>query len=181
MTSSRKLTELSLFTGAGGGLIGTSIYLKIKTIGMVEFNEHCQKILLQRQKDKHLDKCPIFGDIREFISSGVAKSYKGMVDIITGGFPCQPFSSAGLRKAEDDERNMWPSTKETVRIIQPRFFFFENVSNLLTFEYAKTIFGDVAKLGYDIKWSVLSAKDVGAFHKRDRLWFFGEKTNNSNS
>lgn len=171
----KELRELSLFSGSGGGLIATSIFLGIRTVGYVEFNDYCQRILKQRILDGHLHEAPIFGDIRAFISQGYAKSYKGMVDIITGGFPCQPFSSAGKRKAEEDERNMWPSTEETIRIIQPRFLFLENVPNLLNFQYIHTIFGDLAKIGYDIKWSVLSAKDMGALHKRDRLWIFGER------
>jgi len=175
------LKELSLFSGAGGGLIGTSLHLGIETIGMVEYNEYCQKVLIQRQKDELLHKCPIFGDIRTFNSEGYAKAYKGMVDIITGGPPCQPFASSGLRQAEDDERDMWPATQETVRIIQPRFFFFENVSNMLNFPYTYSIFGNLSKLGYDIRWSTLSAKDVGALHKRNRLWIFGKKTSSDNN
>ncbi|MDP8268194.1 MAG: DNA cytosine methyltransferase [Candidatus Tenebribacter davisii] len=178
MTKKLKLRELSLFSGVGGGLIGTSLFLDIKTIGMVEWDAYCQKILQQRQEDGLLDKCPIFGDIQEFNKQGYAKAYKGMVDIITGGPPCQPYSSAGLRKAEDDERDMWPATKETIRIIQPRFFIFENVPNLLSFPYIYSIFGDLSKLGYNIRWSTLSAKDVGALHKRNRLWIFGERNSN---
>ena len=173
------MRELSLFTGSGGGLIATSIFLGIQTIGMVEYNEYCQKVLQKRQSENMLDQCPIFGDIREFIKQGFAESYKGMVDIITGGFPCQPFSASGLRRAQEDPRNMWPSTKETIRIIQPRFLFLENVSNLLTFAYTQSIFGSLAEMGYDAKWSLLSAKDIGSYIKRDRIWIFAEKNGSS--
>jgi DNA (cytosine-5)-methyltransferase 1 len=167
--------ELSLFSGNGGGLIATTIFLNIRTVGYVEFNPYCQKVISQRIKDGHLHEAPIFSNIKTFISEGYAKEYKGMVDIITGGFPCQPFSSAGLHKAQEDERNMWPATQEVIRIIQPRFLFLENVENLLHFQYVQHIFGGLAKIGYNAQWTVLSAKDIGAFFKRDRLWIFGER------
>jgi len=177
----KNLTELSLFTGGGGGLIATSLFMGIRTIGMVEFNEDAQNMLLQRQKDNMLDKCPIFGDIREFIKQGFAESYKGMVDLVTGGFPCQPFSSSGQRAAQNDPRNMWPSTREVIRIVQPRFFFLENVANLLHFPYIQQIFGEMAEIGYNVAWTVLSAKDIGAFHGRNRIWFLGQRGDDSHS
>ena len=170
-----KLRELSLFTGGGGGVIATSLFMGIRTVGMVEFNDYCQKVLQKRQDEKLLDQCPIFGDIRQFVSQGYAQAYTGMVDLVTGGFPCQGYSAAGLRKAEKDERNMWPSTKEVIRIVQPRFCFLENVGNLRTFSYIQYIFGSLAEIGYDAKWTVLSASDIGALHRRDRFWIFAER------
>jgi len=177
----KTLKELSLFSGGGGGLIATALFMQIQTVGMVEFNEDCQKILIQRQKDGLMHKCPIFGDIKSFVSEGYAEAYKGMVDIITGGWPCQPYANSGLRKAQEDERNMWPTTKETIRIIQPKFLFLENVSTLLTFPYIQEIFGDLAQIGYNARWTVLPAKDIGAIHKRDRVWIFGQKNNSANN
>lgn len=81
------MNELSLFSGAGGGLLTSKYLLGWKTIGMVEYNEYCQKVLQQRQKDGLLDKCPIFGDINEFIKGGYAGSYQGLADVISAGFP----------------------------------------------------------------------------------------------
>jgi len=162
--------ELSLFSGVGGGLLASKYFLGWETIGYVEYEEYCQKVLKQRIADGLLDAAPIFGDIRAFISEGYAEAYKGMVDVITGGFPCQPFSVAGKGLGEDDPRNMWPSTIECIRIIRPLFAFLENVPNLLTHEYARRIFGDLAESGYDVRWRVLSAAEVGAPHFRDRIW-----------
>lgn len=163
------MNELSLFTGAGGGLLGTKL-LGWNHIGYVENNEYCQKVLAQRIKDGFLDEAPIFGDIRAFIGEGYAEAYQGMVDVITAGFPCQPFSSAGRRKSADDDRNMWPETIRCIREISPRFAFLENVPGLISCGYLGTILGDLAESGYDCRWRVLSAAEVGAPHKRDRLW-----------
>jgi len=81
------MRELSLFSGAGGGLLATKYLLGFRTVGMVEYDPYCQRVLMQRQADGLLDQCPIFGDIRDFIKEGWAGSYAGMVDIITAGFP----------------------------------------------------------------------------------------------
>lgn len=164
------MRELSLFTGAGGGLLGTHHLLGWRCVGYVEWDEYCQKIIEQRIKDGLLAEAPIYGDIRAFIGEGFATAYKGMVDVITAGFPCQPFSVAGKQKGEDDPRNMWPATIECIRRIQPRWALLENVPGLLTTGYIKRIFGDLAEAGYDARWCVLGASDVGGLHKRKRLW-----------
>ena len=164
------MNELSLFTGAGGGLLATKHLLGWKTIGYVEIDEYCQAILAQRIQDGLLDPAPIFGDIRLFINKGYAEAYQGLVDVITGGFPCQPFSVAGQRKGEQDERNLWPFTIECLRIIRPRYAFLENVPGLLATSYIKRIYGDLAEAGYDAQWCVLGADDMGAFHHRKRVF-----------
>lgn len=163
------MNELSLFSGAGGGLLGSKI-LGWRTIGMVEYDPYCQKILKQRIADGILDAAPIFGDIRRFIDEGYAEPYRGRVDVLTGGFPCQPFSVAGKGAGEDDPRNMWPATIECIRIIRPRLVFLENVPGLLAHAYIRRIFGDLAESGYDCRWDVIGADDVGANHRRQRLW-----------
>ena len=125
--------------------------------GYVEYNDYCQRVIRARIDDGILDDAPIFGDIRTFISDGYADSYQGMVDVVTGGFPCQPFSVAGKQQGADDSRNMWPETLAVLRIIRPRFAFLENVPGLLAHPYARRIFGDLAESGYDCRWRVLSA------------------------
>ena len=170
------MRELSLFSGAGGGLLGTKL-LGWEAIGYVEFNDYCQRVIKQRIDDGILDNAPIFGDIRTFISEGYAESYLGMVDVITAGFPCQPFSVAGKQKGEDDERNMWPATIECIRRIRPPFLLLENVPGLLVSGYYGTILGNLDTAGYDTRWMCLSAKDCGAPHRRERLWIYGSNTN----
>lgn len=163
------MRELSLFSGAGGGLLG-SLLLGWEPIGYVEFNDYCQRVIAQRIADGILPNAPIFGDVRAFVSEGYAASYQGMVDVLSGGFPCQPFSVAGKRAGADDPRNMWPATAECVRLIRPRYCFFENVPGLLNSGYFGTVVADLAACGYGVRWRVLSAAEVGAPHKRDRLW-----------
>lgn len=160
---------LSLFTGAGGGLLGENL-LGWKHIGYVEYDNYCQQVIAQRIEDGYLDRAPIFGDIRAFIDQGYAASYTGLVDVITAGFPCQPFSVAGKQQGEDDERNMWPETLQCISIIRPRYAFLENVPGLLAHEYFGRILGDLAESRYDVKYRILSAAEMGAPHKRDRLW-----------
>ena len=87
------MNELSLFTGSGGGILGTKL-LGFKHIGYVEINEFNQKIIAQRIRDGYIDNAPIFNDIKTFISDGYCELYKGITDIVTGGFPCQDISVA---------------------------------------------------------------------------------------
>lgn len=162
---------LSLFSGAAGGDLGLQHLLGWNCKGYVEWDKYCCRVLEQRIKDGLLSDAPIFcGDIREWIRLGYAASYQGMVGAIAGGFPCQPFSVAGKRAGADDPRNMWPATVECLRIIRPRFALLENVPGLLAAGYFDTIIGELTESGYDCRWRVLSAAEVGAPHKRDRLW-----------
>lgn len=162
------LNELILFTGAGGGLLGTKL-LGWRAIGYVEKEEYCQRVIAQRIADGIVDEAPIFGDIRIFNNEWV-RSYQGLVDVITAGFPCQPFSVAGKQIGEADERNMWPETIKSIRLVRPRFCLLENVPGLLASGYFGTILGDLAESGYDCRWRILSAAEVGAPHLRKRLW-----------
>ena len=165
------MKELSLFSGAGGGVLGTQL-LGWETIGYVEYNEYCQRVIRQRIEDGCLDNAPIFSDVNAFISEGYADAYKGMVGVISAGFPCQPFSVAGKKAAEDDPRNCWPQTLNIIRRVRPRYCLLENVGGLLSrkHRYFETILKDLAESGYDAWWKVISAAEVGGPHKRDRLW-----------
>ena len=160
------MNELSLFSGAGGGLLASKYLLGWRTVCYVEWDKYCQRVLQARIRDGLLDDAPIYGDIRTFDG----RSWRGCVDIVTAGFPCQPFSVAGKRQAENDERNMWPDTIRVIREIQPRWCLLENVSGLLATGYIGEIFRDLAESGFDCAWRRLSAAEVGAAHRRDRLW-----------
>jgi DNA (cytosine-5)-methyltransferase 1 len=171
------MNELSLFTGVGGGLLGTML-LGWQCVGAVEFADYPVRVLEARQNDGHLEKFPIWHmDIREF-NERIAPMYRGVVDVVSAGFPCQPFSVAGQQRGADDPRNMWPATIECIRLVRPRFCFLENVPGLLNSGYFGTILGDLAESGYDARWRILSAAELGAPHKRDRLWIVGHTQHN---
>ncbi len=163
------MNELSLFTGAGGGVLGTTM-LGFKHIGYVEWNEHCQQVIAQRIRDGLISNAPLFGDIRKFNSEGYAESYKGLADVVSAGFPCQPFSASGHQLGEDDPRNMWPATIATIRTVRPKIAWLENVPALLANKYIRRIFADLAKLGMSIRWGVLGTGETGGICTGKRLW-----------
>jgi len=112
------LTELSLFSGYGGFSLGLRLSgLKTRTVAYVEWERYPQEIIKARIKDGLLDDAPIFADISSFRG----EQFRGLVDIITGGFPCQPHSVAGLKQGASDERNLWPETLRVVSEVGPRY------------------------------------------------------------
>ena len=163
------MRELSLFTGAGGGLLGTKL-LGFQHVGYVEWNEYCQRVIAARIRDGYLDNAPIFGDIDAFISEGFASSYQGLVDVVTGGFPCQPHSVAGRKLAGADSRDRWPSTREVILQVQPRFCLLENVPGIVSNGYISQVLGDLAEMGFNAEWGCISAGAFGASHLRNRWW-----------
>lgn len=160
--------ELALFAGAGGGILG-GILCGFKTVCAVEKDQFCRQVLLRRQIDGVLPLFPIWDDIGSFDGG----PWRGLVDVITAGFPCQPFSVAGKKLGEYDSRNLWPDTIRVIRDVGPGFVFLENVPGLLTSGYFGRILGDLAEAGLDVGWLCLSAADVGARHRRQRLWICG--------
>lgn len=163
------MNELALFAGVGGGLLGSHL-LGWRCVCAVEVEPFCREIMLRRQRDGVFPVFPIWDDIRSFDG----RPWRGIVDVVTAGFPCQPFSVAGKRQGEDDERNLWPETIRIIREVGPRFALLENVPGLLAHRYFGTILGDLAESGYNARWRVLSAAEVGAPHRRDRLWILAD-------
>ena len=163
------MNELSLFSGAGGSALA-SLILGHRVIGYVERDVYCQRVLAARIADGILEPAPIFRSVEAFIGEGYAERYRGVAELVTAGFPCQPFSVAGKRSGGGDARNLWPQTAEVLGIVRPRLAFLENVGGLLSSGYFETVLGDLAALGFDAEWIVLSAADVGAPHIRARLW-----------
>jgi len=157
--------ELALFAGAGGGLLGSSL-LGWRTVCAVEVEPFCREILLRRQRDGLLDLFPVWDDVRTF----AGRPWRGAVDVVTAGFPCQPFSVAGAMRGADDDRNLWPETARILGEVRPRYAFLENVPGLLTSGYFDTVLGDLDALGFDATWDCLPASAIGAPHRRDRLW-----------
>ena len=169
-----QLRELSLFSGYGGLSLGLRLAnLNVRTVAYVEWSKYPQEILKARIKDGYLDDAPIFSDISAFRG----EQFRGVVDIITGGFPCQPHSVAGAKRGATDQKNLWPDTLRVIREVAPRFVLLENVPGILsgsvderTPAYGGVVVGELASLGYSVHWRTIGADDVGAPHRRKRWW-----------
>ena len=155
---------LDLFSGIGGFSLGLE-RAGMETIAFCEFEPHAQEVLR-----KHWPDVPIHSDVRKLDG----KQYRGTVDVVTGGFPCQDLSTAGKQVGFSGERSSL--YREMLRIIsdcRPRYAIFENVTGLLTGESGRW-FGqflyDLAEIGFDAEWHCISASELGAYHHRDRVW-----------
>jgi DNA (cytosine-5)-methyltransferase 1 len=160
-----KVNELALFAGAGGGILG-GMLLGWRTVAAVEIEDYPRRVLLQRQADGILHRFPIWDDVTTFDGH----PWRGKVDVISGGFPCQDISSAGKGAGITGSRSgLWGEMARIIGEVRPRFVFVEN-SPVLTSRGLGTVLGDLAKMGYDAKWGVLGACDASAPHKRNRIW-----------
>lgn len=159
------MNELALFAGGGGGLYG-SLLLGHTPVCAVEILPYNQKVLLQRQCDGVFPRFPVWDDARTFDGN----PWRGHVDIVSGGFPCQDISAAGKGAGINGERSgLWGEMARIIREVQPRYVLVEN-SPMLTSRGLGRVLGDLAAMGFDAKWGVLGAHHVGAPHKRDRIW-----------
>jgi DNA (cytosine-5)-methyltransferase 1 len=165
MSDGMALRELALFAGAGGGILGGHL-LGWRTVCAVEYAAYPRSILLARQRDGILPAFPIWDDVRTFDG----RPWRGSVDIVTGGFPCQDISIAGSGAGLDGERSgLWTEMARIIGEVQPRFAFVEN-SPMLTSRGLDRVLGDLSTLGYDAVWGVVGADDAGAPHRRERIW-----------
>lgn len=159
------MNELALFAGAGGGILGGKI-LGWTTVCAVEIDDYARRVLMARQDDGSLPAFPIWDDVRTFDG----RPWNGLVDVITGGFPCQDISIAGTGAGLEGERSgLWREMRRIVGEVGPRFVLVEN-SPALTYRGLDQILADLASLGYDARWGVLGAIHAGAPHRRERIW-----------
>lgn len=160
-------THLSLFSGIGGLDIAAES-AGFKTVGQVEISDFCNKVL-----EKNFPGVERWKDVREFTVDGFRRR-TGMqtVDIISGGFPCQPHSLAGKRLASCDERDLWGEFRRIICGFRPQWVVAENVRGLLSSEHGRFFAGilrDFSEMGYNVGWCLLSAAAVGAIHRRERV------------
>lgn len=161
----QRLRTLHLFAGSGGGILSDILHGYIP-IGAVEIDEHCQQVLSQRQKDGVLPWFPIFEDVEKFDG----KRYRGLIDVIAGGFPCQDISAAGKGAGIEGERSgLWGEMARVIGEVRPKYVFVEN-SPLLVQRGLTTVLSDLTEMGYDEKWGIVGADDIGAPHVRKRIW-----------
>jgi len=168
------MNELALFAGAGGGILGGHL-LGWRTVCAVEWEAYPASVLCARQNDGLLESFPIWDDVQTFDG----KPWKGIVDVVSGGFPCQDISAAGKGDGLDGERSgMWKEMARIIGEVRPKYAFIEN-SPMLTFRGLERVLADLASMGFNAEWGVLSAADVGANHKRDRIWIVGKSAEQS--
>ncbi len=156
-------THGSLFSGIGGFDLAAE-WMGWENKFHCEWNEYGQKILKQKWP-----QAESYGDI----TTTDFTIWNGQIDIISGGFPCQPFSVAGKRKGEEDSRYLWPEMLRCIKEIEPTFVVAENVSGLVTMEDGKTLEGvllDLENEGYEVEPCLIPAASVGAWHRRERIW-----------
>ncbi len=162
------LTNLSLFSGAGGLDLGARMVGGFKTVAYVEFDRYAQGVLMSRMRSGDLDDAPIFEDVRTFDGT----SLRGSVDVMSGGFPCQDLSIAGKRGGvrEGNRSGLWFEYARIIREVGPRFVFVENVSGLLLGGNLGIVLGELAEMGFDAEWCMFPAGAVGAPHIRERVF-----------
>lgn len=165
-----KLRVLDLFSGIGGFSLGLERTGGFETVALCEIEEFPRKELA-----KHWPEVPVFRDVRELKGSDV-----GPVDIICGGFPCQDISTSGTGQGLDGERSgLWSEIARLAGDLRPSFIIVENSPNLLAGgngRWMGRVLGDLAALGYDAEWHVISAASVGAPHQRERVWIIAYPT-----
>lgn len=153
------LTLGSLCTGYGGLDLAVAQVLDVATAWVADPDPGAAQILAH-----HWPGVPNLGDITAVDWTTVAP-----VDVVCGGYPCQPFSYAGHRKGIDDDRHIWPYIAQAVRVLRPRLVFLENVAGHLSLGFGRVL-GDLAEAGYDAEWTCLRASDVGGAHRRERVF-----------
>lgn len=159
------MNELALFAGAGGGILGSHL-LGWRTVCAVERDAYAAQILAQRQNDGLLPIFPIWSDVCSFDPS----PWRGIVDVVSGGFPCQDIAICGRGDGIEGARSgLWKQMASIISAIRPSYVWLEN-SPMLVGRGLAVVLGDLAEMGYDAQWRCVSAAECGAPHRRDRIW-----------
>lgn len=154
---------MALFAGAGGGLLGSAL-LGHTPVCAVEIDAYCRSVLLARQRDGMLPRFPIWDDVRTFNG----RPWRGAVDVVSGGFPCQPFSSAA--RGRNCAPDLWPEMRRIVGECRPRWVFAENVAETPI----RAAAADLGADGYGCRIACISAADLAGVHRRARWWLVGD-------
>ena len=176
ITKASTVRVLDLFAGIGGFTLGLE-RAGFETVAFCEIEPYAQKVL-----KKNWPGVPIYDDVRTITAERLASD--GIrVDVITGGFPCQDISTAGRQAGIEGERSgLWSECARLIGELQPRYAIFENVTNLLNGErgaWFKRVLWDISALGYDAEWHCIPASELGAHHRRDRVWIVAYPNSNS--
>jgi DNA (cytosine-5)-methyltransferase 1 len=163
-------TVIAFCAGYGGIERGLDLAgIEHRVIAYVEIEAFAIANLVQKMEDGQLPPAPIYTDIKTF----PAEVFRGKVSILTGGYPCQPFSAAGKRLGEDDPRHLWPHIRRHIESIRPARCFFENVEGHISLGLSSVI-SDLEEDCYRATWGIFSAREVGAPHQRKRVYILAE-------
>ena len=166
------MNVLALCSGIGGIELGIQLAEPgARTVCYVEREAFPIAVTLTRIREGYLDDAPVWSDVKTFDG----KPWRGKVDLVTGGYPCQPFSVAGRRKGADDPRHLWPDIRRIIGEVQPRFCFFENVANHLRIGF-ESVWRDLSDMGYTVEAGLFTAAELGGPHRRQRLFILGDAT-----
>lgn len=159
------MTHLDLFSGIGGFALAAKWTENITTVGFCEIEAYPQKVL-----KKNFPNIPIYPDIHQLTYEQFKKDTGiSTINIITGGFPCQPFSQAGKRKGNTDDRHLWPEMLRVIREFKPNWIIGENVTGIISMELDQVL-SDLEALNYSTRPLVIPACSIGTPHRRDRIW-----------
>ena len=164
----QKLKILDLFSGLGGFSLGLERTGRYKTVAFCEIDKYCT-LLLQ----KHWKGIKVYNDVKKITKEGFEADGIESPDIITGGFPCQPFSVAGKQKGTSDDRHLWPEMFRIIKAFKPRFVIGENVPGIVNIQDGvvfETVCTDLESQGYEVQPFNIPAAAVGAPHQRKRIW-----------
>ena len=181
MTHEKETTSIPTYISLCSGYDGIGSGLKraipnLRTIAHCEIEAYAVANLIAKMEAGLLDACPVFTDLKQF----PYRELRDKITILSAGFPCQPFSSAGKRQATEDPRHLWPWIADGVTAMRPRYVWFENVEGIISAKTAdgesvlKYVLGDLEERGYSCTWGVFSASEVGAPHQRKRVFILGQ-------
>ena len=164
--TAKTITHVGLCAGYGGIELGLKRVLPaLRSVALCEIEAFAIANLVAKMEAGLMDAAPVWTDLKTF----PWESFRDRVDILTGGYPCQPFSAAGKRAGKDDPRHLWPYIAEGICILKPAVCLFENVEGHITLGLS-TVVSDLEEMGYKVSWGIFSASECGAPHQRKRVF-----------
>lgn len=171
MDTTKTVTHIGLCAGYGGIELGLGRVLpNLRSVALCEIEGFAIANLVAKMEAGLMDPAPVWPDLKTFPWG----AFRDRVDILTGGYPCQPFSAAGKRAGKDDPRHLWPYIADGIRLLRPRLCFFENVEGHISLGLSDVI-EDLAGMGYRTTWGIFSAAEVGAPHQRKRVFILAHR------
>jgi site-specific DNA-cytosine methylase len=170
--TTKKLTHIGLCAGYGGIELGLKRVLPaLRTVALCEIEAFACANLVAKMEAGLMDAAPIWTDLKTF----PWQVFRDRVDVLTGGYPCQPFSAAGKRLGAEDPRHLWPHIANGIQLLRPRICFFENVEGHISLGLREVV-GELESLGYKTTWGIFSAAEVGAPHQRKRVFILANRS-----